>query len=159
MPAEPTEPTGSDQSPVPAQPLPDGRGASAGATVPTDRYGTRRPAGRRPLAVVGAVALLAAGVGLAAWFAFGSSSADVRGKNVGFEVLGAETVVLTFDVAKPEDATVVCTVEALSSNYAQVGAKEVTVGPADVSEQRIRTEIATSEEAVTAVVDACRLQD
>lgn len=95
-------------------------------------------------------------VALVGWFAFSQPGNDVRGKDVGFSVLGPEAVTITFDVAKPKDATVVCELEALNSSYAQVGTRTVTIGPSDIAEARFTVEIATSEEAVTAVVKSCR---
>ena len=40
-----------------------------------------------------------------------------------------------------------------------MGTKDVTIGPAEVSEARYTTTIATTELAVTAVVDECVLVD
>ena len=104
--------------------------------------------------VVGVVAVVV--LAAVAWMAFGQQGNDVRGRDVGYSVKSPEVVEITFDVAKPRDATVVCTLEALNSSYAQVGSREVTIGPSEVGEARFTTEIATSEEAVTAVVESCR---
>ncbi|MBI9114717.1 DUF4307 domain-containing protein [Sanguibacter suaedae] len=123
-----------------------------------DRYGAPRAPRRRTLVVVGAI-LLACGVAGAAWLAFGPSDDGVRGKTFGFSVLSSEEVEIRFDVAKPQDATVVCTLDAMNAGYAQVGTKDVTIGPSDAPERRYTTTIATSEEAVTAVVDSCRIAD
>ena len=124
--------------------------------VPPGRYGPARtrmsPGVLRLLVGVVAVVVLAA----VAWMAFGQQGNDVRGRDVGYSVKSPEVVEITFDVAKPRDATVVCTLEALNSSYAQVGSREVTIGPSEVGEARFTTEIATSEEAVTAVVESCR---
>lgn len=124
--------------------------------VPTGRYGPARtrtsPVVLRLVVGVVAVVVLAA----VAWMAFGQQGNDIRGRDVGYSVKSPEVVEITFDVAKPRDATVVCTLEALNSSYAQVGSREVTIGPSTVGEARFTTEIATSEEAVTAVVESCR---
>ncbi|MEP7762991.1 DUF4307 domain-containing protein [Sanguibacter sp. 25GB23B1] len=126
---------------------------------PQDRYGTTRrptnPVVLRVLLAGVAVAVLA----LVAWMAFAQEGNDVRGRDVGYSVTSPEVVEITFDVAKPKDATVVCTLEALNSSYAQVGTREVTIGPSTLAEARFTTEIATSEEAVTAVVESCRTVD
>ncbi|MBF0723839.1 DUF4307 domain-containing protein [Sanguibacter inulinus] len=106
-----------------------------------------------------AVAAVTVAVLSIAWVTMGPTASTVRGKDFGYSVKGPEAVDITFDVAKPKDSTVVCTVEALNENYAQVGTKEVTIGPAEVSEARYTTTIATTELAVTAVVDECVLVD
>lgn len=106
-----------------------------------------------------AVAAVTVAVLSIAWVTMGPSASTVRGKEFGFSVQGPEAVDITFDVAKPRDATVRCTVEALNENYAQVGTKEVLVGPAEVDEARYTTTIATTELAVTAVIDECVLVD
>jgi hypothetical protein len=102
-----------------------------------------------------AVAAIAIVVLAIAWVTMGPTASTIRGKNVGFSVKGPESVAITFDVAKPRDATVVCTLQALNENYAQVGTKDVTIGPSEMDEGRYTTEIATTELAVTAVVDGC----
>lgn len=126
---------------------------------PDGRYGTTRrrtnPVVLRVLVAAGAVVVLA----LVAWMAFAQEGNDVRGRDVGYSVKSPEVVEITFDVAKPKDATVVCTLEALNSSYAQVGTREVTIGPSTLAEARFTTEIATSEEAVTAVVESCLTVD
>ncbi|WP_435298395.1 DUF4307 domain-containing protein [Timonella sp. A28] len=120
---------------------------------PAGPSGNLTPRGRKIAIALGTLALILA-VAVAAWYAW--SSPTIRGKNVGFSIKSSEVIEITFDVAKPLDMTVVCTLDALNENYAQVGTKEVTIGPADVFEQRFSTDIRTTERAVTAVVDVCR---
>lgn len=113
----------------------------------------------RRLKIAGMIAALAVGVAGAAYLSFGDADTSVRGQEVGFKVEGPESVTITFDVAKPKDSTVVCTLNALNTNYAQVGTKDVTIGPSEVGEARFTTQIATTELAVTAVVESCQLVD
>lgn len=133
-------------------PVPVTSGAAAG------RYDSHRGISRTTQVRL-AVAAVTVAVLSIAWVTMGPSASTVRGKDFGFSVQGPEAVDITFDVAKPRDATVRCTVEALNENYAQVGTKEVLVGPAEVDEARYTTTIATTELAVTAVVDECVLVD
>lgn len=127
-------------------------GAAAG------RYDSRRGISRTTQVRL-AVAAVTVAVLSIAWVTMGPSASTVRGKEFGFSVQGPEAVDITFDVAKPRDATVRCTVEALNENYAQVGTKDVLIGPAEVGEARYTTTIATTELAVTAVIDECVLDD
>lgn len=135
-------------------------GADPGAVaqVASGRYDTRRGISRTTQVRL-AVAAVTVAVLSIAWVTMGPSATTVRGKDFGYSVQGPESVDITFDVSKPKDSTVVCTVEALNENYAQVGTKDVTIGPAEVSEARYTTTIATTELAVTAVVDECVLVD
>ncbi|WPF83153.1 DUF4307 domain-containing protein [Sanguibacter sp. 4.1] len=135
-----------------------GTAAGSAAPVASGRYDTRRGISRTTQVRL-AVAAVTVAVLSIAWVTMGPTASTVRGKDFGYSVKGPEAVDITFDVAKPEDSTVVCTVEALNENYAQVGTKEVTIGPAEVSEARYTTTIATTELAVTAVVDECVLVD
>lgn len=132
--------------------MPVTTGAAAG------RYDSHRGISRTTQVRL-AVAAVTVAVLSIAWVTMGPSASTVRGKEFGFSVQGPEAVDITFDVAKPRDATVRCTVEALNENYAQVGTKEVLVGPAEVDEARYTTTIATTELAVTAVIDECVLVD
>lgn len=138
---------------VPPEPDPT---APAVGRVPEGRYGPARTAMSPGVLRIVVVVVTVAVVGAVAWMAFGQQGNDVRGRDVGYSVQSPEVVEITFDVAKPRDATVVCTLEALNSSYAQVGSREVTIGPSTAGETRFTTQIATSEEAVTAVVEGCR---
>lgn len=162
--AAPTRPAGSARpggSTRPARLTDDeasGTAAGSAAPVASGRYDTRRGISRTTQVRL-AVAAVTVAVLSIAWVTMGPTASTVRGKDFGYSVKGPEAVDITFDVAKPKDSTVVCTVEALNENYAQVGTKDVTIGPAEVSEARYTTTIATTELAVTAVVDECVLVD
>ncbi|SDC92067.1 protein of unknown function [Sanguibacter gelidistatuariae] len=132
------------------------------STTPHDlgtRYTTAPNPRARRLKFAGSVAGIAVMVAIAAYLSFGNTASSVRGQEFGFSVKGPEAIDITFDVAKPKDATVICTLNALNTNYAQVGTKDVTIGPSDVGEARYTTQIATTELAVTAVIESCTLVD
>lgn len=135
-----------------------GTAPGTSAPVASGRYDTGRGISRTTQVRL-AVAAVTVAVLSIAWVTMGPSATTVRGKDFGYSVQGPESVDITFDVSKPKDSTVICTVEALNENYAQVGTKDVTIGPAEVSEARYTTTIATTELAVTAVVDECVLVD
>lgn len=156
--AAPTRPAGSTRPVRLTDDEASGTAAGSAAPVASGRYDTRRGISRTTQVRL-AVAAVTVAVLSIAWVTMGPTASTVRGKDFGYSVKGPEAVDITFDVAKPKDSTVVCTVEALNENYAQVGTKEVTIGPAEVSEARYTTTIATTELAVTAVVDECVLVD
>ncbi|MEL7976826.1 DUF4307 domain-containing protein [Isoptericola sp. F-RaC21] len=138
-------------------------------TPPADRYGTRpgrgegRPDGRRGLGTGAKVAIgvvLAAAVGVAAWFSVEQNRRDpVTVDVVGFDVRDAEQVEVTFQVHMPPGTTAVCDVEALAQSYAQVGTLEVPVGPSTTQTSTYTVTVRTSEEATTAVVESCDVPD
>lgn len=136
-----------------------GRRAAAppGGDDPWDESDGVRP---RPKLSVGAriaVALaLAAGVALAAWFTIVDTQRDpVSYADVGFSVTSAEAVEVTFDVSMPPGTEAVCTVTALSKNFAEVGAVDVEVGPEPARTTRHTVTVATTELATTGVVGDC----
>ena len=124
---------------------------------PAGRYGpepTARSARRgRIFLVVAAVV----GVAVVVWIGLGMAGKPVSYKDVGFKVDGSQSVDVTFEVTKPKESTVTCTLTALSESYAEVGVRTVTVGPADEASQRVTATVQTTELAVSGTVDRCDL--
>ena len=145
-------PTSASSSPAPSPENPEAPGLGTRYT-PAVNPRTRR------LKIAGAVAGITVGVAGAAYLSFGNPGSSVRGQEVSYSVKSPEMVEMTFNVAKPQDATVLCTLNALNTNYAQVGTKSVTIGPSDVGEAQFTVQIATTELAVTAVIESCELAD
>lgn len=117
---------------------------------------TRAPRNKRRWWVISGIGIAIA-TGLVAYGSFAGQNSSIRVQDVGFVINGSESVTLRFNVAKPKDVTVVCDVEALSHSFAQVGVVEVTVGPANTSEQEVSVTIPTVETAVTATADSCTI--
>ena len=138
---------------------PDAAAASPDADTLASRYAPVTSRRTRRLKIAGAVAGIAVGVAGAAYLSFGNPNSSVRGQQISYSVKSPEMVEITFNVAKPKDATVLCTLNALNTNYAQVGTKSVVVGPSQVGEDQFTVQIATSELAVTAVIESCELSD
>jgi predicted hotdog family 3-hydroxylacyl-ACP dehydratase len=174
---DPAAPTGTTHQETPAK-------AQAQAPGLAERYGRARPGSQqasaqpggsdrgddpwdesdgvrpRPKLSVGAriaVALaLAAGVAIAAWFTIVDTQRDpVTFTDVGFSVVSPEEVEVTFDVSMPPGTEAVCTVTALSKNFAEVGAVDVEVAADAARTTRHTVTIATTELATTGVVDHC----
>lgn len=120
-----------------------------------ERYG-RAPSPRaRRLGRAGIVLLALVGLGVALWVALAFADQDVRWDDVGYRVDGPTSTQITFDVHMHPGDTATCRVQALSSNYAEVGVLDVVVGPSDRRTGRYVETIPTAEEAVTAIVDTC----
>ena len=121
-----------------------------------DRYG-QKPAGDpkrlRTFAIVG-VALMTI---VAMWFGIANYS-PISHRDVGFRVISQWQTEVDFEVTKPTDATVVCTIETLNNSYLTVGYVEVELGPSDFQTNRHTVFVNTTEMAVTGLVDQCRLR-
>ena len=121
-----------------------------------NRYG-QKPAGDpkrfRIFAIVG-VALMTI---VAMWFGIANFS-PVSHRDVGFRVISQWQTEVEFEVTKPTDATVVCTIETLNNSYLTVGYLQVELGPSDFQTNRHKVSVNTTELAVTGLVDECRLR-
>lgn len=126
---------------------------------PAGRYGpepTARSARRGRLVVI-AIAVL--GLAVALWVAVNMATQPVSFKDVGFRIEGNQAVDVTFEVTKPREQTVRCTVTALSESYAEVGVRTVEVGPSDEATRRVTVTVPTTELAVTGTVESCVLAE
>ena len=139
-------------------------GATVDSTALDERYG-RRPGGRkraRVLLVVAGVLLAGVAVAWGAWVSHTVTSTPLTWQDIGFEVTGDTSVRVTFDVRfagdLPDDAQAVCTVRALNQVMAEVGLRDVTLGPASKGAVRATVDVATSERAVTGLVKECVVQ-
>ena len=121
-----------------------------------DRYGQKPaadPKRFRALAIIG-VAIMTI---VAMWFGIANFS-PVSHRDVGFRVISQWQTEVDFEVTKPIDATVICSIEALNNSYLTVGYIEVELGPSDFQTNRHTVSVNTTEMAVTGLVDECRLR-
>jgi hypothetical protein len=142
-------------------------------TPPADRYGRRRPtaahgdaelepdggparsrlSGRAKVAIALGLAL---GVALAAWLSFAQyQRSPVTADVVSFRVTSAEQIEIDFQVSMPVGTKAVCTVEALSKSFAQVGTMQVPVGPSKTATTRYSVTLRTSQRADAGTVNGC----
>lgn len=122
------------------------------------RYGRVRRANPRSLRIL-AIALSAIALGLMVWIGLGLTKAQASSQIISFNVVDSGLTTLHFEVTKPAEDTAECVLEALSTGFAQVGVKTVTIGPAETDTVTLFEEIKTSELATTAVIDHCTLVD
>jgi len=119
-----------------------------------ERYGQKagvNPKRFRAFAIVGVVLMTIT----AMWFGFANHS-PISHQDIGFRVVSEWQTEVDFEITKPNDATVVCSIEALNNSYLTVGYKEVVIGPSDFRTNRLSVMVNTTELAVTGLVDECR---
>lgn len=129
---------------------------SQDSTAEPDRHrgGTALPTmSRRGLiwSGIGVVALIA----IASWFGLSQADTPVRWTDVGFTADVPTEASATYDVYLYSDASADCTVRALNSSFAEVGVAVQHIDRADGAEQRITTDVVTTELATTATVNYC----
>ncbi|MGO1509582.1 MAG: DUF4307 domain-containing protein [Actinomycetaceae bacterium] len=137
--------------------------ASSGAHTRFDtdlvrrRYGGARSRTSRRVQwlvpLVGALALLAGAVWLSVQM---SGQPNVEVEHVGYTVEGTSEVQVRFVVVADPGTEVVCTLRAVNTDFTEVGARDVTIGP--VTEQRTSAEesVTTSERAASGHAESCR---
>jgi len=104
------------------------------------------------IAVGAGIALL---VAVAAWVGLRMADQPVRWRDVGYSVDSPFAATTTYDVFLYTDEQVLCHVRALNVQFAEVGAAEQRVDPANGAQQRFTTPVTTTETANTVVVDSC----
>lgn len=127
---------------------------AASPTPPAGRYGDDPDERSRVPWLVTVVLAALVGAVVVGWIGISALRDPVQWKTIGFSVHGADTVDLTFEVTKDPESTASCRVRALSQSYAEVGVKDVQVGPG-ARTQRVTVVIPTAELAVSASVQTC----
>ncbi len=131
---------------------------AASATPPAGRYGPDpEERSRVPWLVTVVLTTLVAAV-VVAWIGIGALRDPVQWKDIGFSVRGADTIDVTFEVTKDPESTATCRVRALSQSYAEVGVKNVQIGPG-ARTQRVTVVVPTAELAVSGTVSGCEPVD
>lgn len=117
------------------------------------RYGqkpARNPKNFKRFSII-ALSLLTA---TAMWFGIANYS-PVSYQNIGFRVVSEWQTEVDFELTKPRDATVVCSIEALNNAFGTVGWVEIEFGPNEFQTIRHTVALNTTELAVTGLVDEC----
>jgi hypothetical protein len=120
------------------------------------RYGVRKTSNPKLVKrlAIAAVALLTLIAGL-----FGLANYNpVSHVDVGFRVLSDYRIAVDFELTKPKQSTVVCSIEALNNQFFQVGWAEFEFGPSEYMTLRHTVQLNTTELAVTGLVERCRLR-
>jgi hypothetical protein len=93
-----------------------------------------------------------------AWLAYREAavvSQRVIAQTLGFRIVDGRTAEIEFEVSKPPETTVVCTVQAQDVLHAVVGSATVDIPPSSERTTRHETTIRTTTPAVAALVHTC----
>lgn len=115
------------------------------------------PVAQRRLWIFGPLAILA-GIGVVVWFVLAASIGKPLWGDLTYDVKDSRTVVVTYQLTRPVDQTVVCVVEAKEVNHGTVGRVEDVVPPGPKRHIVRKVEVRTASEAVIGQVRTCRVR-
>lgn len=110
--------------------------------------------GRRIFVLVGALLSLI-GTVVVVWFALSATVTKPMWRDVSFDVVDDRLTTMRFELTKPRDMTVECTVIAQETNHGVVGRTVVTVGPTQTASTVHEVRIRTTGLAVIGTVRTC----
>ncbi len=129
--------------------------ADTAARTIEERYGRgkRRSIDKRLGWIVGGGAVLA---GLAfLLFSGWQHSSTVEFRDLAYSVDSDREVTVSYEVTAPAQARVACTLEALSTSYATVGARTLELEPSEQRTRRFEQTLVTTYPATTGTVRSC----
>lgn len=119
-----------------------------------ERYGRTRSPARR-WAIVAAIVVAAAIVGMFAWFTVANSLDAVDADTTGFEVVDEHSVALRFQVTAPPGRAIACALEAQDEEHGIVGWRIVELPASDEHARAFDEVVPTTAEATTGLVNSC----
>ncbi|MFT4235056.1 MAG: DUF4307 domain-containing protein [Microbacterium sp.] len=119
-----------------------------------DRYGRTRTRRQRIIATVAIVLVIAAG-GWLAWTIIAPKTNAIDYDDLGYDVTSSSSVTVRFQITSPHDASVVCALEALDTQFGVVGWRIVEYPAASTVSTSYTETIPTVAEATTGVVKNC----
>lgn len=123
---------------------------------PSGRYGPEPDARTHRRGILALWALGLVGVAVVLWLGVGAARTPVTWEDVGFTLDGSTSVEVVFDVHRTDPSVEVsCRLQALNQQYAEVGSLVVDVPASTSRSVRLTTTVATSQSAVTGIVDRC----
>jgi Domain of unknown function (DUF4307) len=93
-------------------------------------------------------------VGFAAWAAVHQGH-QISWQEVAYQVPDDANATLTFQLTRPADSAVVCTVRALNSRHADVGLQDVRIPAGSDATVQVSARVRTAERASAVAVKAC----
>ena len=140
---------------MPHTPAPESSLSAEQRELLSARYGSGRSPSWPMIVAIAVTAVLF--VSWVVWAAWGQADQDVRWRTIGYSIHGSESVTVEFDVFKPSDSDVECTVRALDIDSNEVGRAVVPVTAAQ-SDVKVTYDLPVTTRPNTAEVVDCRLQ-
>jgi len=104
--------------------------------------------------VVGTIGV-SVGVALAVWFGLSATLGLPAWQTMGFKIVDNRSVWVDFEVHSPDGKDLMCTVHALSRDFAVVGSTEVPIELGGADSARRQVTVRTTSLAVTGEVETC----
>lgn len=99
--------------------------------------------------------LIAILVGALGWWTLRNESARVTATTIGYKVVDATQVTVSFDVSRPPEQPVTCTVQAIDGHFGVVGRADVVIPTGGERTTHHEASVRTTTRAVTGVVQDC----
>jgi Domain of unknown function (DUF4307) len=123
------------------------------------RYG-RTPQRRRRsrlLAIVAAASVVVVVIAWVIWVGLFGPGASLENRDIGYELVGSDGVDVRYEVTVDTGRSVSCAVQALAEDFSIVGWKVVDLPPSQQLTRQFRTDLRTTEPAVTGLIYRCWL--
>lgn len=131
------------------------QGTGSGHEVVAERYPAKRQKRRdRIFATVAAATLLAAFLIWAVAVTLAQAS-EVKSQTLSYRIVDATSAEVSFKVTRLPGTAVSCVLQALNESYLVVGWRQVELPESELEVAQFTETIATTEPAVTAMVDGC----
>ena len=132
-------------------------GGDSTSDLLSTRYGQTSRSGRqqRIWAVAGVAGVAIVLIAWLWWAGLAQPTAQFETRDLGYELISDQEVIVKFEVSAPPGTGVNCAVQALNASYGIVGWQVLEIPP---SEQRTRVfnqPVRTSEQAVTGLLYQC----
>ena len=123
------------------------------------RYGRtpRRRRRGRLVAVLAAIFVVVVVVAWVIWVGLFGPGASLENRDLGYKLVGSDTVDVHSEVTVDAGRTVSCAVQALAEDFSIVGWKVIDLPPSDQRTRQFHTELRTTEPAVTGLIYRCWL--
>ncbi len=120
-----------------------------------DRYGRRRSSRSRLITWIVAATIAALVVAAFAWMTWANAADDVAVDSIGFTLVDAHQVTLSFQFTAPAGAAVACALEAQDEQHGIVGWRVVQYSASASHAQAFTEDIPTVAAATTGLVNSC----
>ena len=123
----------------------------------SSRYGHTAESGRqqRLWAITGVAGVAIVLIAWLWWAGLAQPTAQFETRDLGYELISDQEVIVKFEVSAPPGTQVNCAVQALNASYGIVGWQVLEIPPSDQRTRVFNQPVRTSEQAVTGLLYRC----